>query len=344
MAKFKSPDQIKVGVVGYGAAFNMGRTHLEEMKKAGMTPAAVADPDASRLAAAREEFPGIETYSSLDEMLAKSDVRLISLITPHNMHAEMALKAIKAGRHVVSEKPLAITTDECDAMIAAANKADVVLSAYHNRHWDGSIREALRQIHAGTIGDVVRVEAHMGSYQQPQDWWRSSKTVAGSILHDWGVHLLEYAFQIIPSDVVEVTGFANRGFWAPKVRWQADTLEDEGFAVVRFASGQWLTLMISSIEANPKRGMLEVTGTRGAYLMFYSEWETVVPRDGGGTVVTRGRNPAAEGWRYYQNIADHLVTGAELVITPEWARRPIHVLDLACRSAEQGVTLKTKYK
>ena len=314
MSKFQSVEEIHVGVVGYGAAFNMGRAHLTEMRKAGMTPAAVADPDGSRLEAARSDFPGIATYSSMEEMLKKSDVHLVTLITPHNTHAPLALKVLRSGRHVVSEKPLAITTAQCDAMIAAARKSGVVLTAYHNRHWDGSIMEALRQVRAGAIGEVVRVEAHMGLYERPRDWWRSSKTVAGSILHDWGVHLLEYSLQVIPSDIVEVTGFARRGVWAPQVRWKDDTIEDEGFAVVRFASGQWLTLMITSLDANPKRGMLEITGAKGTYLMSYNEWETVVPQDGR-MVITKGKNPPAEGWRFYQNLADHLVTGAKLVIT-----------------------------
>jgi predicted dehydrogenase len=229
-------------------------------------------------------------------------------------------------------------------MIAAAKKNGVLLSTYHNRHWDGSILEVLRQIRAGAIGEVVRVEAHMGAWERPRDWWRSSKTISGGILYDWGVHLLEYSLQVIQSDIVEVSGFSKRGYWAPKVRWKEDTSEDEGFAVVRFASGQWLTLMITSLDAHPKRGMLEITGTKGTYIMNYSDWETVVPREDGRTVVTKGKNPPSEGWRFYQNIADHLVRGERLIITPQWARRPIHILDLACRSMEKGAGLKAKYK
>jgi len=60
--------------------------------------------------------------------------------------------------------------------------------------------------------------------------------------------------------------------------------------------------------------------------------------------VTEGKNPPSEGWRFYQNIADHLVRGKPMVITPQWARRPIHILDLACRSAKAGRTMKAKYK
>ena len=80
MKLFPNPQQIKVGVVGYGGAFNMGKAHLNEMKKAGMTPCAVAEIDATRLAVARQDFPGIETYPSLETMLRKSPVNLITII------------------------------------------------------------------------------------------------------------------------------------------------------------------------------------------------------------------------------------------------------------------------
>lgn len=85
MSKRKS--SIKVGVIGYGGAFNMGRQHLNEMKAAGMTPTAVVEVDPSRLAAASEDFPGIETHGSVGDMLRKSRVDLVTIITPHNTHA-----------------------------------------------------------------------------------------------------------------------------------------------------------------------------------------------------------------------------------------------------------------
>ncbi len=342
-SRFKRPSEIKVGVIGYGGAFNMGRMHLQDMMKAGMTPRAVAEPDAARLAVAAQEFPGIQTYSSVTEMLAQSDVNLVVLITPHNTHAPLALQCLKAGRHVVCEKPFAITTQECDAMIAAAKKAGVMVSAFHNRHWDGSILKALEVVRSGAIGDLVRVEGHMGQWAKPGDWWRSSKSISGGVLYDWGVHVLEYTLQLVDSEIDEVAGFARSGYWAPQTKWGQDTVEDEGFAVVRFKSGVWATLCMTNIDANPKRGMVEVTGTKGTFWWDYENYELTV-RDGDRTVVTKGRNPPAQWEKYYANVAAHLVKGVPLVITAEWARRPIHILDLAGRSAKQGKALKAKYR
>jgi predicted dehydrogenase len=313
------------------------------MKRAGMTPTAVVEIDPARLKAAKADFPGIETYPSASAMLKDSQVNLAVLITPHNTHARLAIQCLRAGRHVVCEKPFAISTAECDAMIAAARRKHLVLSTFHNRHWDGCALNAVRQIRSGVIGEVIRIEAHMAGYGQPGDWWRSSKSISGGILYDWGVHLLEYSLQIVNSEIIEVTGFAKTGYWAPKTAWKKDTNEDEGFAVVRFASGAWVTLMISQIDSNPKRYWLEITGTKGTYLFDYGVYE-LITHDGNKTVTTKGQNPPSEGNRYYENVADHLVKGKALVITPEWARRPIHILDLANRSAKLGTALKARYK
>lgn len=343
MKTYKKPSDITVGVIGYGGAFNMGRQHLREMQAAGMSPVAVAEVDPARLAVARADFPGIETYASVSAMLRGSGVDMIVIITPHNTHAKLATQCLKAGRHVVCEKPLAITTAEVDAMIRAARDSDVMLSTYHNRHWDGRIRQAVGLVKKQrVIGDVFRIECHMGGYSQPGDWWRTSRSISGGVLYDWGVHLLEYSLQLLDAPVTEVAGFAHEGFWAPKTRWKGDTNEDEGFLVVRFKGSQWLTLCITHLDSKPKDGWLEITGTKGT-LVFDGDHTTICRHLKGRTVTTRLKNPRDEGFRYYENVAAFLTGKAPLVITAEWSRRPIHILDLAARSAKSGKALRAKY-
>jgi len=342
MKRFTYAADIRVGTIGYGPSFNIARHHLHEMCRAGMTPAAVADIDASRLPVAAADFPGVETYESATDLLANCDVDLLAICTPHQTHASLAIECMKAGRHVVTEKPFAITTAECDAMIDASRANDVVLSTYHNRHWDGWIMEAVKKIRSGLIGEVVRVEAHSCNYGKPRDWWRSSKSISGGIMYDWGAHFLEYALQLLDGDMVEVTGFAHHGVWAPLCMYGDDTNEDEASATVRFDSGQVLTLLMSRIDSTPRRGMLEVTGTRGSFVIQPHEWQATC-QEAGATVERRGPNPPSESWRFYQNVVDHLVDGADLVITPEYARRPIHIMDLAGQSAREGKSLPVRY-
>jgi len=342
--RFKRARDIKVGVIGYSGVFGMGSVHLQEMQAAGMTPTAICEIDKKQLKVAAEEWPGLEMYSSIGQMLRKSEVDLVAVITPHSMHARHVLQCLRAGRSVCCEKPLAITTAECDRMIAAAKANRVLLTTYHNRHWDGGILTAMKMIKKGVIGDIVRIEAHMGGYGKPGPWWRSSKSISGGILYDWGVHLLEYSLQLMGlsgAKMTEVMGLAKTGFWAPKTKWKDDTNEDEGFAVVRFDTGQWLTLTFTQIDSNPKGSMLEITGTKGTYLIG-GEYE-IISHKGGKRTVTKGKHCEAQWPRFYKNVADHMVKKTPLIITAQWARRPIHILDLANRSAKLGRALKTKY-
>lgn len=341
--KIKNAGEIRVGVVGYGGAYNMGKVHLEEMRAAGMTPAAVAEVDPVRLAAATKDFPGIATYPSVDRLLKSPDIDLVTIITPHSTHAKLALQCLRAGKHVVCEKPLALTTAECDAMISTARKGGLLLSAYHNRHWDGWILRALDLIKKKkAIGEIYKIDARMGRRGLPGDWWRSSRSISGGILYDWGVHLLEYGLQLADSEISEVSGYAHEGYWAPRIKWKKDTNEDEALAVVRFKNRVWMTLTITSLDSHTRRGFFEVTGTEGSYVIEHNHY-TIYRRDGRKVAVEEGDHLPFEHHRFYANIAAHLTRGAKLVITAEWARRPIHILDLARQSAKAGRALPSKY-
>ncbi|MEM6853083.1 MAG: Gfo/Idh/MocA family oxidoreductase [Planctomycetota bacterium] len=349
MPRYKHPKAIKVGVIGYGGAFNMGQQHLAQMKKAGMTPFAVCELDPDRLKVAEDDFPGIETYTSLDTMLRRSDVNLLVHITPHDLHYPLAMKCVKAGKHVVTEKPFVLGTTQADKLIAAAKQNKVMVSTYHNRHWDGWIVRAVREIvEKQAIGKVFKIDAVMGGYEMPKPWWRTSKSISGGVLYDWGVHLLEYCLQVVPSTVTEVSGFAQEGFWEAQspqdFPWRGDMNEDDATAVVRFADGTFINLSISQLRTKYEPNFLTFHGTKGSYAITWNGWTTRKPNRKGEIIEKTGKHPKSDGGKiFYQNIADHLTGKADLVITPEWARRPIHVLDLAVKSAAQNKTLKAKY-
>jgi scyllo-inositol 2-dehydrogenase (NADP+) len=322
----------------------MGRSHLQEMARAGMTPAAVCEIDPERLKVADSDFPGIQTYTDLSRMLREGLVDLVTVITPHNTHARLAIQCLRAGCHVVCEKPLAISTEECDAMIAAAEASGVVLSAYHNRHWDGHILRAVEEIKKRkVIGEIVRIDARWGARSKPNDWWRTSRTISGGILYDWGVHLLEYALQLIDSEIIEVSGFAKSGYWGPETVWKKDANEDDASAIVRFRNGTFVSLNISQLDSNPKLGFLEIVGTEGTYLVKDWHGYEIHRRNGSKLEIEQGWHAPSAHERYYENIAAHLTRGVKLIITPEWARRPIHIIDLAMRSAKLARSLPSQH-
>jgi len=344
MKKFKKAKDIKVAVIGYGKY--MGPEHIKLIQEAGMEPVVVVDPDRARLKAAKEDFSKLETYPSLTAMLKRAKVDLAIIVTPHNTHAALAIQCLNAGINVITEKPMAITTNECNDMIATAKKNKKMLSTFHNRHWDGCILQAVKILKKKNcpIGDIYRIQARWGGWYKPGNYWRTSKTISGGILYDWGVHLLEYSLQLINSNIDEVAGYARQGFWSPQTEYKNDTIEDEGYCVVRFKNGSWLSLRVTHLDANPPPYMLEITGTKGVYLMNHDRWKMILPKKHGKSVIHEGYNPEGEIERYYKNIVDHLIKGTKLIISPEWARRPIHILDLANRSYQEGKAIKAFIK
>ena len=149
---------IRGAVIGYGGAFNMGQHHLSSMQKAGMVPTAACDLDPNRVAVAETDFPGIHTYTNVPSLLKDEEVDIIALITPHDTHARLAIDALNAGKSVVCEKPMCLTSQEATDMIAAAKQNGVVLTVFHNRRHDGdfkALKEAI--VEKKLIGDVRSV-------------------------------------------------------------------------------------------------------------------------------------------------------------------------------------------
>lgn len=325
---------IKVGTIGYGGAFNMGRVHLQELLvHRGFEAVAVCDIDPRRAQQAETEFPGIQTYTDVDTMLAQSDVELLVIILPHNLHAEVALKCLEAGRHVVVEKPFALTVAECDAMISAARKNKRMLSTYHNRHWDANILTIRK--HLPRIGRPFRWESFFGGYSRPHAWWRSDKQISGGVIYDWGAHFVEWMLQVLPYEMTEICGFRVKEVWPT-------TNEDEMEAVVRFGDRAVGSHTATDVAAADKP-MIRITGTEGAMVASHTDVRVTTFNRRGEKVVLNANLEPRRWDLYYQNIRDHLLQGADLLITPEWARRVIQVLDFTAQSAEQGRALQPRY-
>ena len=106
-----------------------------------------------------------------------------------------------------------------------------------------------------------------------------------------------------------------------------------------------LTLRITAIDSKPPEYTILVTGTKGtlAFNQGDGAYEVTTPGKDGVAHIERGKTGPRESHKLYQNIADHLTKGEKLIITPQWARRPIHIIDLAYQSAKAGKALKAKY-
>jgi len=327
---------VRAAIVGYGGAFAMGKYHGDMINAAGMTVVAACDVDPARMAIAARDFPGIRTYTDLDQLLEDDGVDLVILILPHNLHAPVAVKAATKGKHVIVEKPMCISVAEADDMIDASRQNNVMLSVFHNRRFDGDFMTIRDLIEKGTIGDVFHIEAMMGSLQPLGNWWRSDKKLSGGAMFDWGAHIIDWIFHLIPKKVVGVDGYYQ------KLRWFEQTNEDHTELTIRFDGGANATVEISNLAAAPK-ARWRILGTKGAIVMQgWDKIEVTVDHDG---YLAKFEPPMQKTNQqaYYHNIAGHLMRGEDLVVKPEEARRIIAVIEAAERSSAAQQTMKSGY-
>ena len=249
--------QLRGAVIGYGGAFNMGKGHLGWMQEAGITPTAACDVDAARVEIAKTDFPGIRTYTSVEELLKDEAVNLITLITPHNTHAALAIQCLNAGKNVICEKPMCLTSREATDMIEAGRRNGVMLSIFHNRRQDGdfqALKEAI--VEKKLIGDVFSIQAGSAGYRHPGHWWRSDKEISGGAFYDWGAHFLDWILNLMPGQkVVSVFGLFHKRVWHDV------TNEDHVQAILKFDSGAHADLSFSNISSLPmNRWRIQGTG------------------------------------------------------------------------------------
>ncbi|MGQ9732195.1 MAG: ThuA domain-containing protein [Candidatus Zipacnadales bacterium] len=329
---------VRAGLVGYGGAFNMGRSHASQLREAGLEVTAVCDLDPDRLEVAREEQgDSVGLYTDVAEMAAAEEVDMGIIITPHNVHAANALEFLSRGKHAIVEKPFCITVEEATHMIDVARANNVMLSTYHNRRWDADFITLKHIIDSGLIGEVFHIEAYSGGYHHPGYWWRSHKPISGGAIYDWGAHFMDWILNLMPGRIESVYGFYHKRVWHDV------TNEDQCQAILRFEGGRYAELQLSSIAAAGKEKW-RILGTQGA---IHSTWEAPIH------VVSyvSGREeridvpflkPEPNG--YYRNIAEHLLCGAPLAVTPESARRVIAVLEYAEKSAACGMPVEVPYE
>ena len=126
---------INAAVVGYGYSGRAYQSYLVGLAE-GLRLHAISTRDEGRQAEAREHHPDAKIYGDLDTMLEDDDVHLVVLATPHDVHCDQAVRAMDAGKHVVTDKIMCMNAVEAGEMIAARDRNDVVLSVFHNRRWD----------------------------------------------------------------------------------------------------------------------------------------------------------------------------------------------------------------
>ncbi len=189
-----------VAIVGYGG---QGAWHASWAQRSEVTELrGVYDIRECRTEAARAL--GIHAYASLEELLRDDSVDIVVCATPNDSHKEIVISALKAGKHVVCEKPVALSVSDFDEMCDAARAAEKIFTVHQNRRWDVDYLAIQSLVDSGEIGECINIESRIhGSRGIPSDW-RCHKPQGGGMILDWGVHLIDQMLRLIPERVCEI--------------------------------------------------------------------------------------------------------------------------------------------
>lgn len=344
---------VRCAVVGYGAAHNFGRAHGRWIDATGeLKWVAVCDTDPQRLQAAKDEFPHLETYTSVSEMLARAKIDMVSVVTPHFTHAPISIECMKAGKHVVVDKAMCLTVAEATEMIETAKKMGVMLAVFHARRHDGNFRAIKEVVHTGRIGEVFHIELTAGGYGRPRDWWYSKKALGGGAFYYWGPHAIDWVLDLVRQKVRGVTGFYH------KLVWHDVDQEDQVRAILFFENGCVADVCHSYIAAVGKP-LWRILGTKGGILdsgaggnKGYQEMIEgppggsfkLVTIEDGKRIETNVPYKNSDWLTYYKQIADHLLRDGPIPVTGHDGRRTIAIFEAAERSSKSGKTEPVEYE
>lgn len=247
-----------------------------------MQLAAIVTSNPERQDLARATHPGARIVEKPGQLFGDKAVDLIVISTPNRTHVPLALAAMRAGRSVVVDKPLAPSSHEARELVTEAYRQGVLLTVYQNRRWDGDFLTIQRLVADGELGDVQRFESRLDRWRpQLKGGWRElgAPDEAGGLLFDLGTHIIDQALYLF-GDVTDVYAEID----ARRTGAEAD---DDVFVALTHASGVRSHLWASLLAAQ-EGPRFRVLGNRAAY--------TKVTSDPQEAALRRGESPNTDDW------------------------------------------------
>ncbi len=283
--------RFRIGLVGCG---RISKNHVEAIKQIdGLTLAAVCDTDVER-ARATGEGNGIPWYRSLDEMLRDNAIDIVTICTPSGLHAAQGVSAARAGKHVVTEKPMAISLAQADELVKACDDAGVQLFVVKQNRLNPPIQLLKRAVDKGRFGRIFLANVTV-RWQRPQEYydaepWRGTWEFDGGAMMNQASHYVDL-IQWLVGPVESVTA---------KTATQARRIEaeDSGIGILKFRSGA-LGVIEVNVLTFPKNleGSITVLGEKGSVKI-------------GGTAVNR-----VEHWQFAEYDDDDKVVESGAINT-----------------------------
>ena len=339
----------RVAIIGYGRWGRQCHAHLIE-RAPGLELYAVASSDPAKREQIQQNH-NCRAYESLDQVLEDEAVDVVVLATPNDTHRPMSVAALNAGKHVVTDKVMCRSLQECDEMIAAAERNNRLLTVFQNRRLDGDLRTLQQAMSDGLLGEVRWIEM---AWQGMGTWggWRGHAEHGGGRFYDLGAHLVDQAQLLFPQPVESV--FCRMHWDIP-----GRDVESQCTVILSFEGGRTAVIDLSSLTAHAKP-RFEARGERATFIKHGLDAQEDALKAGDIDLaqeqpewyarIKTGQEeqvlPTIPGrWRdYYENLARALQSGEEPLVTLPSARRTMHILDAALRSARSGQAVRERIK
>ena len=345
-------EKMKLGIVGFGFMGHCDADMMATFDEIDLV--AVADTNPEQLKDAPE---GVETYGSIDEMLEKADINVVMVSTPNPSHPEMVKKAAAAKKHVICEKPAAMSVAEFDEMVAACKENGVIFTVHQQRRWDTDYRIMKEVYDKNMVGDMYVIKSQLYGFNGNMHDWHVYPEMGGGMLYDWGVHLIDQMLDMVKSDIVSL--------YADVQNVINENVDDYFNIIMKFANGVTAEIELGTYYLTPKRGWF-IGGNKGSAMIdgFAGEGKIVrtahllenVPGKITMTAAgpTRSFGPAAPGLlqeeplpevnvshrMYFEHFLKAINGEEEVIIKPEQVRRVLCVMDAVRESARTGKAIE----
>ncbi|WP_116092130.1 Gfo/Idh/MocA family protein [Sphingomonas crusticola] len=295
------------------------------------------DADKAKRVAAQYGLPdrSIYNYQNFDSIRDNPDVDIVYVCLPNSMHADYVIRAAKAGKHVMCEKPMAVSVAECEAMIAACKKAGKKLMIGYRVHFEATNLEAMRLASSGAIGTRKYLRSEHGFVQPNPSMWRLKRALSGGgSLMDMGVYSLQAARYMTGEEPIAVYAHESTDKSDPRFQEVEDRIEWE----LEFPSGV-IASCLSMYSANQNHILL--MGDKGRIELEpatrYSGNHMWTGRDGRETEITDippGPRPTQFAGQL-DHFVDCIVNNKEPIVSGEEGLRDLRIVEAIYRSARE---------
>ena len=322
--------ELRIALIGCGGmGMRLGRS-LNALE--GARIAVCCDIDEARAAAATTELGADETVFDHKAALDIKSVDGVIIATPNHLHAPMAINAARAGKHIFTEKPMALTVADCDAMIAAAKRANVKLTVGQVLRYIGQFAKAKQIIESGELGKPFAVAIDRVNQQPDREAWRRTKAETGGMLCEVHVHELDFMAYLLGEPA---TAYAQSGHFGDNPY----DFDDELLAIYRFRNGG-ISSLHASFCSSIGRYRGKILCEKGAIFFGHVSGEVIIKRGDSEPEPLDISDVPNPHQRELGEFLDAIRTDSEPKITGADGRRAIGMAQAAYLSAETGQVVK----